>query len=444
MKRLMILDTNVLLTDPHSIFKFEENDILIPMVVLEELDNFKSEDTSRGRAARECSRLLDGVRKRGSLHEGVVLEEGGILKVDCSVRRPTYTASPKNDDIILQTAIDYQGEPSDAGTDYDGIVLVTKDINLRVRGDALGITVEDYKNHQVKSLSVKSATKEFYVSFDTVQDLYQDGATHSDIDIEVNEYAVLNTDLGPSALVRKMPSGLIHPLYERESVYKLSPRNNEQRFLFDALLDPNIHMVAVHGSTGSGKTLLSTAAALEQVSELGIYEKVVIARPTVAMGADLGYLPGSLSEKLAPWTAPFYDAADVLFKKPSKKKEPFLKGTVGTPPMKALDYLVESGQVEFESLQHIRGRSFRNCFIIIDEAQNLSLHEAKTIITRVGEGSKIVFQGDLDQIDVPYLDRNSSGLAHLLARFRGQDIVSCPILTKTERSRLAELAGELL
>jgi len=435
MKRLLILDTNVLLTEPRSIFKFEDNDVIIPMVVLEELDNFKSEDTSRGYAAREVARLLDGVRKRGTLHTGVKLEEGGILKVDNSIRRPMHTNSPKNDDIILQTALDYSSELSQDGEEYSDVVLVSKDINLRIRADALGLNVEDYKNSQVKPSSYKDSSKVFSVYPSSIQELYENGAANMpDLDMEVNEYAILNSGGSQSALVRKMKSGLLHVLHDPKKIFGITAKNAEQKFLLDALMDPNIHMVAVHGSTGSGKTLLSTAAALELVLEKKYYDKVIIARPTVAMGADLGFLPGSLEEKLAPWTAPFYDACEVLF--PGSAKN--YKG------MKQLDMLVEQGFVQFESLQHIRGRSFRKCLIIIDEAQNLGLHEAKTIITRVGEGSKIIFQGDLDQIDVPYLDKNSSGLAHLLSRFKGQEIVSCPVLSKTERSRLAELAGELL
>jgi len=446
MKKLMILDTNVLLTDPQSIFKFENNDIIIPLVVLEEVDNFKSESSSRGYASREVSRLLDGLRKRGTLHTGVELNEGGLLKVDCSVRRPSFSSSGKNDDIILQTAIDHVSEPSGSGEDYEEVVLITKDSNLRVKADALGVKAEDYKNSQVKPTSYKSATKIYEVDSETVNSLFTDGcADIAEIDLEINGYAILKCWEGSSALVRKKADGLIYPLQKNIKISKIVPRNAEQKFLVDALMDPTIQMVALHGSTGSGKTLLSTAAAFEQTIELNIYEKIVIARPTVSMGADLGFLPGTLQEKLAPWVAPFYDACDVIFGNGGRMETPKgMKGSQVMQGMKPIDYLVESGIVEFESLQHIRGRSFRNCFIIIDEAQNLGLHEAKTILTRVGEGSKIVFQGDLDQIDVPYYDKNSSGLAHLLSRLRGQDIVACPILTKTERSRLAEMAGELL
>jgi PhoH-like ATPase len=448
-KKLMILDTNVLLTDPRSIFKFQNNDVLIPMIVLEEVDNFKKENGSLGFSSREIARLLDGIRKRGSLHAGVELEEGGVLKVDYSDRLPTFGDVSKNDNIILQTAIDYQTEVSDSGEDYEEVILVSKDTNLRVKADALGVIAQDYRNDQVKPASLKEGAKVFEVCPSIISTLYSDGATYiEDLDMEVNEYAIFKAGTS-SALVRRKPSLGIHLVPADLKASGVSPRNAEQRFLLDALLDPSINMVALHGSTGSGKTLLSTAAAIEQVLESNYYEKIIIARPTVSMGADLGYLPGSLAEKLAPWTAPFFDACEVIFKSSSKDVRK-MKGLKGAQAMgmaqgvKPIDYLIETGLIEFESLQHIRGRSFRNCFIIIDEAQNLTLHEAKTIITRVGEDSKIVFQGDLDQIDVPYLDKNSSGLAHLLSRLRGQDIVSCPVLTKTERSKLAELAGELL
>ena len=433
-----ILDTNVLLHDPNSLLNFKENSVLLPIEVIEEIDLFKRESTELGRNARTVSRLLDGFRGDGSLSEGVTLPNGGKLKIACQKNGQNgHTLNGLNnesvDNRILALAAGIQkAQPKNA------TVLVSKDINLRIKADALGVQAEDYETDRVFITDLYTGMVEWVVGPEKLATFRTDGKLKVPAEKRFfpSEYCTLIDETNPkrTALTKVDATGehLVPILDCREGVWGIKPRNREQHFALDALLDDRVKLVTLMGKAGTGKTLIAMAAGLKRVVNDREFRRLVVARPTISMGKELGFLPGSLDEKLAPWMQPIHDALEMLSDL-----------NMGHDHRRSAD-LMRSGSIVVEALSYIRGRSIANQFMIVDEAQNLTPLEAKTIVTRVGSGTKIVFTGDPYQIDNPYVDSASNGFNYLVSRFRDQAIAAHIELQKGERSELAELAANIL
>jgi len=435
-----IIDTNVLLHDPNSLLSFADNHVLIPIEVIEEIDHFKRESTELGRNARSVSRMLDGFRGDGSLSEGVKLPNGGKLKIAFQkngngqhVNGEPHINGNSVDNRILSLASTIQkAQPKNA------TILVSKDINLRIKADALGLQAEDYETDRVFITDLYTGTMEMAVSPDKMAALRAKGELELAAGKEYfpNEYCTLTDETNPkrTALTKVDATGKkLVPIVDcREGVWGIKPRNREQHFAFDALLDDRIKLVTLMGKAGTGKTLIAMAAGLKRTVNDREFRRLVVARPTISMGKELGFLPGSLEEKLAPWMQPIHDALEMLSDL-----------NMGHDHRRSGD-LMRSGSIVVEALSYIRGRSIANQFMIIDEAQNLTPLEAKTIITRVGSGTKIIFTGDPYQIDNPYVDSSSNGFNYIVSRFRSEAIAAHIELQKGERSELAELAANIL
>jgi PhoH-like ATPase len=488
-----VLDTNVLIHDPQSIYKFEENNLAIPVEVLEELDAIKTEQsTERGRNARRVHRILQELLPDSrSMLEGVELPNGGTLSV---IINP-YLAEPnrrspamdrlravlpdlsKKDNRIIASAL-YVQEQYPPPT-----VLVTKDVNVQLKARAVGLESEDYLNDKVPEDVDEASYQEIGLSIYQLQRFCSEGEFELEgtaaEPLYLNEYVLLRSDEGKTMPARYYGDGVVRRLKLPEYVkapggIPIRARNLEQQFLMDALLDDSIHMLTCFGKAGTGKTLLTTACALHQTLDEGSrYDGVSISRPVISLGKEIGFLPGTLDEKMKPWLQPYYDALEVLIpskppkepqfasKKVSKKKhwkradmmsaaQPQQNGSNGhgghmpVGAVKPYERLLKSGLVEIEALCFIRGRSIARRFFILDEAQQLTPHEVKTVITRISEGSKIVLIGDPAQIDNPYVDSRSNGLVYCHNRMKGQAVAAHVSLRKGERSKLAELAADLL
>ena len=426
-----VLDTNVLLHDPKSPFHFDDNNVLIPIEVIEEIDRFKRDSSELGRNARTLSRVLDEARGKGSLSDGVSLDSGGHLRI--LMGQGEARDSKAVDSLILRQALQVQREDPDTP-----VILVTKDINLRIRADAHGIQAEDYETDQIHLSDLYSGIFEKYARPEIMSrfraengiDL-EPGHTH-----DPGKYCTLVNEEDPkkTLLAKVDASGerLVPIMDCRDGVWSIRPRNREQRFALDALLDDRVRLVTLMGKAGTGKTLLAMAAGLRRTVVDREFRRMIVARPTISMGKELGFLPGSLEEKLNPWMQPIHDALEMLSDL-----------NMGQESRRSSD-LLRSGMIVVEALSYIRGRSIANQFMVIDEAQNLTPLEVKTIITRVGNGTKIVLTGDPFQIDNPYVDSASNGFNYLISRFRGHAIAAHVELEKGERSELAELAADVL
>ena len=438
-RKNFVLDTNVLLHDPRSIYAFEDNNVIIPIYVIEEIDKFKRDLSELGRNARLVARYLDSFRLEGSLGEGVALPKGGILRVVFTNRDlPKSMADGQlMDNRILAVALDVRDAEAKTQT-----MFITKDIGLRIRADALGLTAEDYDSERVEITELYTGYAEIFVPGEVVDQMYKAGA-----EVEVpgmdqlspNQYLLLKDQSNPShtAMGRVNASkGKVVPLLRsgKEGVWGIRPRNMEQSFALDLLLNDDIKLVTIVGKAGTGKTLLAIAAGLHKVTEEGTYQKLLVSRPVFPLGRDIGYLPGSLEEKMNPWMQPIFDNVEFLMNLSRADKK----------AGRGYHELIDLGLMEIEPLTYIRGRSIPNQFIIVDEAQNLTPHEVKTIITRVGDGTKIVLTGDPFQIDNPYVDATTNGLVHVVNRFKQERIAGHITMTKGERSALAELAANLL
>ena len=430
-----ILDTNVLLHDPNSLVNFKGNTVLVPIEVIEEIDRFKRESTELGRNARTVSRMLDGFRGEGSMSAGVDLPNGGKLKIAFQKDghgEPVFIKDSV-DNRILALAASIQKSHSKEVT-----ILVSKDINLRIKADAIGVMAEDYETDRVFVTDLYTGMVELTVSAEKMTAFRAQGelALDSGKKYFPNEFCTLTDEGNPkkTALSKVDATGtkLIPILDVREGVWGIKPRNREQHYALDALLDDRVKLVTLMGKAGTGKTLIAMAAGLKRVVNDREFRRLVVARPTISMGKELGFLPGSLEEKLAPWMQPIHDALEMLSDL-----------NMGHEHRRAAD-LMRSGSIVVEALSYIRGRSIANQFMIIDEAQNLTPLEAKTIVTRVGSGTKIVFTGDPYQIDNPYVDSSSNGFNYIISRFRDQAIAAHIELQKGERSELAELAANIL
>lgn len=443
MKKIYVIDTNVLLHDPMAMFSFEENEVVIPAVVLEEIDSKKRLADEIGRNARFVSRELDRIREGGHLHNGVMLENGGLLKVEMNhrhfVRVQEMFGEMTNDNRILAVALNYHLEEQEK-PEPQPVILVSKDVLVRVKADVLGIPTEDYLTDRAVSPNDQyTGHLSLFVHPSVIDEFYTYrflGINHLGLKIKLlpHEFVILRDELGTSksALLKVSSDGQrLEPLHlSNDPVWGITARNAQQRMALELLLNDDIPLVTLSGRAGTGKTLLTLAAGLMKVEDEHKYKKLLIARPVVPMGKDIGYLPGEKEEKLRPWMQPIYDNLEFLFD--TKKSGDLDKILMGL------------GSIQVEALTYIRGRSIPGQFIIIDEAQNLSKHEVKTIVSRVGENSKIVLLGDPEQIDHPYLDAQSNGLTHLIENFKEESVSGHVNLEKGERSKLAQLAAERL
>ena len=444
MEKLFVLDTSVLLQDPNSIFAFEENELVIPAIVLEEIDSKKRQADELGRNARQISRTLDGLRKKGRLDTGVALENGGTLRIELNHKHISCIQGAfheiNNDNRILAVALNlYESEQKKELPRK--VYLVSKDALMRIKADILGIPAQDYLSDMV----VKQ--NDLYPGFETIEVnplIIDSFYANKSLDIAIepfskrqiypHEFFILKDQLGSSksAVAYYNPEkNVLEPLwFPDKDIWGIYPRNIQQKMAMQLLLCDNIPLVTLTGRAGTGKTLLALAAGLYKTEELGLFKKLLVARPIVPMGRELGFLPGDKEEKLRPWMQPIFDNMELLF---GTYKEGRLD-----------DILAGLKRVEVEALTYIRGRTLPNQFIIIDEAQNLTKHEVKTIVSRVGEGSKIVLVGDPEQIDHPYMDFTSNGLTYLVEKFKDQSISAHVNLEKGERSALAQLASQIL
>ncbi|HVU50893.1 MAG TPA: PhoH family protein [Polyangia bacterium] len=432
-----VLDTNILLHDPRAITQFADNEVVIPIFVIEEIDNFKKEASELGRNAREVARLLDRLRAEGArLSDGAPLPNGGRLRVASAARSvpTTLRESQIADYLILMVALDVRdankGQPT---------IFVTKDVNLRIRADSLGLTSMDFEAERIDMDELYSGMLELPVPGSDVDTFYSSNTLDlAEASLKANQYVLLRDRESPSHSALGRVDGntkKLVPLRKiKEGIWGIRPRNKEQHCALDLLLADDIKLVTLVGKAGTGKTMLAIAAGLQKVVEEQLYSKLLVSRPIFPLGRDVGYLPGTIEEKLNPWMQPIYDNVEYLMglSKGERKSG------------RSYQELIDMGFIEIEPLTYIRGRSIPNQYIIVDEAQNLTPHEVKTIITRVGEATKVILTGDPYQIDNPYVDATSNGLTTVVEKFKGEAVAGHVTLSKGERSALAELASNVL
>ena len=428
--KTFVIDTNVLIHYPEAIMSFKDNEIVLPLWVLEELDHLKTYQDQRGKSAREAIRFLDSVTRKGNLQDGVKLENGSVLRV--SLRLPAGTPEgvelEKTDNKIILCAYGLQQEGRK-------VFFVSKDINARVKATALGLKAVDYEKQKVDIASLYPGVRDVDASEEMLKDLSVSGCLAWTDKLRANEFVVLH-DRGAHVdhILRYDPEAEILRLCDPEplTISGISPLNDRQRIALELLLDDSIRLVTLVGKAGTGKTLLAIAAGLQLVYDDKKYSRMLVSRPVVPMGKDIGYLPGEKQAKLSNWMQPLFDNLELIL---SAHKRPNIRN---------MEQLIKDKQLEIEALTYIRGRSLPNQYIIVDEAQNLTPHEIKTIVSRAGDGTKVVLTGDPYQIDNMYLDANSNGLSYLVEAFKGQGVYGHVTLLRSERSELAELAASLL
>jgi PhoH-like ATPase len=438
--KCFVIDTNVLIHYPEAIMSFRDNEIVIPLEVLEELDGLKTYPDQRGKSAREAIRFLDSIARRGNLNEGMRLDNGSTLRVSLSLpdKTPPGIELDRNDNKIILCAYALQSEGKQ-------VFFVSKDINARVKATALGIKAVDYEKQKVDIATLYQGMREVDASADSIARLRGTGELPWKDRLYPNEFVLLrDRTSGQTVLAKGIPAvggpavggyenGRIIALPEWEGdISGVSPLNERQRVAFELLLDENVRLVTLVGKAGTGKTLMAIAAGLKRVCEDKKYARMLVTRPVVPVGKDIGYLPGEKSAKMANWMQPLFDNLEQIL------------GVYKRPNVKNVEQLIKDRMIEIEALSFIRGRSLPNQFMIVDEAQNLTPHEIKTIVSRAGEGTKVVLTGDPYQIDNMYLDANSNGLSYLVEAFKGQKIFGHVTLQRSERSELAELAASLL
>jgi PhoH-like ATPase len=443
MRKSFILDTNVLIHYPKAIFEFDDNRVVIPIKVIEELDKIKAYHDERARNAREATRELDRFRGAGRLSVGAPLPAGGILQV---VFPPENFDVPglaggRADNEILSTALSIMQREHARGAKGEKVIFVTKDLNARIKADSLGIETQDFEKQKVSIDELYAGYGDVTVTGETVDRFYRDGGLAVDgKSFQPNQFVML-VDEGNgnhTALARwSHAEGRLLPLANPDvEVWGVRAMNREQRFALEALLDDSISLVALLGQAGTGKTLLALAAGLAKTADERHFKRVIVSRPVIPLGRDIGYLPGTKDEKLRYWMEPIFDNLEFILSRSDGNGR-------GTPD-ESVRYLMDRGILELEALTYIRGRSISQQFFIVDEAQNLTPQEIKTIISRAGEGTKIVLTGDPYQIDNSYLDANSNGLCYAVDKLKGTNLFASVTLVKSERSRLASVAAELL
>lgn len=425
-RKTFIIDTSVMLYDKCSIHSLPGNDVVIPLVVLDELDRFKEKQGILGESARYINRYLDHLRTQGSLHDGVKIENDQTIRVDIDTHVvPESLDSSTGDNKIIACALHHKNSSANK------VMVITKDINFRVKCDSLGIKAEDYyKDRIVKDKS------QMYSGLDEIEiedpglidDFYRDNtldASKIEYELHENQFVILKS--GNQSAIGAYYDGLIRqPVNNITKVIGISPKNKEQKFALDLLTRDDVQLVTMTGIAGSGKTFLTLMAGLSGLQEKK-YDRIVITRSLQTVGKEIGFLPGDIDDKMSPWLSPILDNFRQAFK-----------------DVTYFEAMRQKGQIEISPLAFIRGRTFNNTFLIVDEAQNSTIHELKTIITRVGENSKIVLLGDTDQIDTPYLDSLSNGLTITIEKFKKERLAGHITLTKGERSALATLASRLL
>lgn len=459
MRKTFVLDTNVLLHDPQALNRFEDNQVVIPIEVVEEIDRFKRDPSEKGRNARQVSRLLDQLREKGNLADGVPIDgaSGGTLKVvfcrsETLRQLPPELKAGNGDNNILAVALEQRLQ--EVVGSQPPVVLVTKDTNLRIKADAVGLIAQDYTTDKVDMADLYPGFCERWMGAELMDQLkLGEGLPVAAIPAQPMDVAPLQANEGVTLVDLAQPAhtllaryngrtDTLQPLQKspKAKMGRIQPRNREQSFALDLLLDPAVALVTLVGKAGTGKTLLALAAGLHQVADEHLYERLLVTRPVISLGKEMGFLPGDLEEKMAPWMQPIVDNLDFLLG--GDEGQPVRGGH--RPPRSNWSDLKGMGLLEVEAISYIRGRSIPRQFMVVDEAQNLTPHEVKTIVTRVGEGTKIVLTGDPYQIDNPYVDAESNGLTWLVERFKGQQLSGHITLMRGERSELAELAANLL
>jgi len=457
MVKTYVLDTNVLLHSAKSMEAFQENDVVIPMAVIEELDKFKKNQDELGRNARQAIRRLDELRERGNLRKGVSFK--GISPI-ASGKLFVFSAAALDSELGSKIKEVFR---SDLGTDSPDnrilrvayalsrkqldVVFISKDINLRLKADALGLKVMDFENEKVDYDTLYTGFRSIEADADTIAALYHDRTMDgSEFHLYPNEFVLFTDPENPrhTALARFQQDQMLHVIdrNQGEKVWNILPRNPEQKMAIELLCNPEIKLVTLVGGAGTGKTLLALAAAMEATLKANLYDRILVSRPIIPMGKDIGYLPGNKDEKLNNWMQPIFDNLDYLLH--GERSTESTQPRHGSGSSLTIDQLLSSKRIELEALTYIRGRSIPRQFVIVDEAQNLTPHEIKTIVSRAGEDTKMVLTGDPNQIDNPYLDASSNGLTYASERMKGTFIHGHIALAKSERSELAALAAKLL
>lgn len=435
-RKTFVIDTNVLIHDPGAIQKFQDNDVVIPLTVLEELDSLKRYSDESGKNSREVIRYIDSLKaeKNGDLHKGVVIAEGPKVRIHLDTKPERVEGFPlpldrsSNKFLLIAYLLKTRGEE---------VVIVSKDFVTRVKAEAMGLESEDYENLKASYEKIYKGLRKLEVQKRDIDLFYKDGTVPiTEKDFRPNEYVHLVSLENSSAVCKYSEKAKkLEPLLSlQKDIWGIQPLNVEQRCAIDLLMRDDIHLVTLIGPAGTGKTLLALACGMRKVFDENIYSRILISRPIVPLGKDIGYLPGTKEEKLYHWMQPIYDNLEFLCTTTSGEGN----GAA------ALQFIMESKKIEMEAVTYIRGRSLPKMYMIIDEAQNLTPHEVKTIISRAGKGTKVILTGDATQIDNPYLDKDSNGLTYIVNRFKNHKIYGHIFLERTERSELASIAAELL
>lgn len=435
-RKTFVIDTNVLVHDPAAITKFKDNDVVISLAVLEELDSLKRYTDEVGKNAREVIRYIDSLKaeKTGDLHTGVTLPEGPKVRIHLNPQAERVEGFPlpldrsSNKFLLVAFGLQQQGE---------SVVIVSKDFVTRVKAEAMHLESEDYENLKASYQEIYKGIRKIEVQKRDIDMFFKDGTLPPPEEgFRPNEYAFLTSPEKSSAVCKySEKSKKLEPLLAvNKEIWGIQPLNAEQRCAVDLLLRDDIHLVTLIGPAGSGKTLLALACGMRKVFDETVYSRILISRPIVPLGKDIGYLPGTKEEKLYHWMQPIYDNLEFLCSTTSGE---------GNGPA-TLEFIMESKKIEMEAVTYIRGRSLPKMYMIIDEAQNLTPHEVKTIISRAGKGTKVILTGDATQIDNPYMDADSNGLTYVVNKFKNQKIFGHVFLERTERSELASIAAEIL
>lgn len=435
-RKIFVIDTNVFLHDPYAIDKFKDNDVVIPLVVLEEISSLKRQAGELGNNARIAMRIIDSLKtvEKGSFSSGILLPQGTKISIFLEPKKEKLEDFPlpldRNANKILLIAYLLRKK-------NDKVVFISKDFISRIKAEALGIEAEDYESLKVSYDDLHKGIRKFTVPKKDIDLFYKDGKIDlSGEKFSPNEYCLLQSKERSSALARfNYKDQKLELLMQADKgIWGIAPLNAEQKCVLDLLLRDDVPLVSLMGPAGTGKTLLALACGLRKVFDEDVYSKILVSRPIVPLGKDIGYLPGTKEEKLYHWMQPIYDNLEFLCQSTNGKEH----------GRSALDFIIQSKKVEMEAVTYIRGRSLPKIYFIIDEAQNLTPHEAKTIISRAGKGSKVILTGDPTQIDNPYLDKDSNGLSYVLSKFKGEKLFGHVFLDKTERSELAALAAEIM
>lgn len=436
-KRTFVLDTNVLLHSHNALFSFQEHNVIIPLGVIEELDRFKGVNDEKGREARQVSRDLDKLREQGNIAEGVKLPSGGTLQVmldaDVEALDKFGLDKKKVDNRILACALFLKSKGVEA-------TLVSKDINCRIKADALGINAEDFETNKIDIDELYTGWSEVVMPAERIEAFLRDeGLEYEENDLYRNEFVLLKAEENENKTALAKYDGnqkKLLPLFHLHSKpWGVEPMNLQQKFAIELLLCNEIQLVTLVGRAGTGKTLLALACGLQKTIDEHMFRKLLVSRPIMPLGKDIGYLPGSKDEKLSHWMQPIFDNLEFVMDRLYKNSDDVDK---------KIRFLIESQKIQIEAITYIRGRSIPKQYLIVDEAQNLTPHEVKTIISRAGEGTKVVLTGDPYQIDNPYLDSSSNGLNFVIEKFKNHDLFGHVILNRSERSSLSALASDVL